>query len=252
MGELGQLLEADVLLEVVVDELHQALERRVALGQLRAADVVAEQAEQLAGDDPRVMLLHRGQRLLALGLVADQAEQVGEAFELLQLVARGEAHAVGRALPVVVVAGALDQLARQLDDELLAVVGIGQVDRIVGVDQQQLTGREVVFLAATAPQAVTLQQHLQMVDGLQRWRGDAHAATVADATQIETGETAMAEAGGRAAAAGQANAVRAYMLVDVVGYRIGVGIGEQPTLLVQQATVHDSRRSYHCYLIGEY
>lgn len=70
---------------------------------------------------------------------------------------------------MVVAAGALDQLGRQLDDKFLAVIGVGQVDRIVGVDQQQFAGSEVVFLAVAAPQAVPLQQHLQMVDGLQRW-----------------------------------------------------------------------------------
>ena len=68
----------------------------------------------------------------------------------------------------MVAAGFIQQRRRQFDDEFFAVSGIREVDRIIRVNQQQLTGAERVLLTAAAPEAMALQQNLQVVNGLQR------------------------------------------------------------------------------------
>ena len=245
--QLGELFQADVLLEVALDELDQPLERRAAADQRVATEVAAGQGEQLAGDDPRVVLLHLRQALLGLRLLADQPQQVDQALDLLQVVARSEAHLLAALAPLVLAAGAVEEVRGQLDDELLAVFRVGQVDRIVRVDQQQLAGREVVLLAAAAPQAVAAQQDLQVVEAFQRRRGDLHPPAVADLAQVQAAERAVVQAGFRLPAAGQTDAMRADVLVDVVRHRIGVGMREHQALLAQQTAIHNSGDSCSCY-----
>ncbi|MNR39617.1 hypothetical protein D3C85_1578400 [compost metagenome] len=70
--------------------------------------------------------------------------------------------------PALFGADRLDQAGGHFQDELFAIVRIGQVDRVVGVDQQQFAGGEVMLLAMPPPQAIALQQYLQVVDGFQR------------------------------------------------------------------------------------
>jgi len=179
------------------------------------------------------------QPLAGLGLAADQGEQADEAFQLVQAIAMfEEAHAACRMAPALLGADRFEQRAGQLDDEFLAVRRIGQVDRVVRVDQQQLARRQGVFLPAAAPQAVAAQEDLQVEDAFQRRRGDPYRRTVADPAQVEAGEGAVVEAGLRPAGGRQAYAVRTDVPVDVAGHRIGVGTFEHPAALAEQGGIH--------------
>lgn len=158
----------------------------------------------------------------------------------MQLVAVFQkAHALPRVQPALFLAHRLQQAGGHLDDEFFAIVGIGQVHRVIGVDQQQFARGEVVFLLMAAPQAVAAQQNLQVVDGFQGRRGYTHAAAVTDAAQVEAGKLAVIEAGLGAAGLGQANAVIAHVLVHIAGYRVGVGLHKHPTALTQQMRFHN-------------
>ena len=64
------------------------------------------------------------------------------------------------------------------------------------------------------------------------------AATVADLAEIELAELAMAEAGLGCAGAGQTNAVRAYVLIDVVRHGMRIGMLEDPAFFIQQSVHH--------------
>jgi hypothetical protein len=129
--------------------------------------------------------------------------------------------------------GGLQQADWQLEDELLAILGVGQVDRIVRIDQQQLAGGQIVLVVAAAPQAVTLEQYLQVVDGFQRVRGDPRTAAIADPTQIQAGEFAVTEAGRHAALTRQLDAMMPDVLVDITRHGIGIGMVEHHALVTQ-------------------
>src|SRR5690606_9664031 len=150
-----------------------------------------------------------GNALLGLRFLADQPEQAVDAIEFRQLVAMvEEADALLRRRPLVVDAGLFEEGGRQLDDQLLAIIRIGQVHRIVRVDQQQLTRHEIMLFAAPTPQAMAALQQLQVVDGFQRRRGDMHAAAITEPAEVELAELAVAEAGLGMASAWQLDAVR--------------------------------------------
>ncbi|MCY1433969.1 hypothetical protein D9M71_500110 [compost metagenome] len=71
-----------------VDVGCQLLERVGLLHWLNALNVVAEQAEQLAGNNAPVMLLDLQQRVGGLCLFADQPEQADKTFQLTGDMAR--------------------------------------------------------------------------------------------------------------------------------------------------------------------
>ncbi|MNI81189.1 hypothetical protein D3C73_1377800 [compost metagenome] len=62
-----------------------------------------------------------------------------------------------RPLPALLLADRVEQVRRNLEDELLAVFGIGKVHRVVGVDQQQLARHQVVLALMPAPQAIAVE-----------------------------------------------------------------------------------------------
>ncbi|MCY1181315.1 hypothetical protein D9M73_218130 [compost metagenome] len=64
-----------------------------------------------------------------------------------------------------------------------------------------------MLLLVAAPEAMAAEENLQVVDGFQRRRGDAHRATVADAAEVQVGELAVVEAGLRMAGGRQPDAV---------------------------------------------
>ncbi|MNE53897.1 hypothetical protein D3C80_1486490 [compost metagenome] len=185
------------------------------------------------------MLLDARQALAGFGLQADHRQQVDEAFQLAQLIAVfQETHALARVLPALFGADRFQHRGGNLQDEFLAVVRIGQVDRIVRVDQQQFARDQVVLLVVTTPQAVAAQQDLHVVDGFQRRRGDAHGGAVADPAEVETGELAVVEAGLGTPFHRQADAVRTDMLVHIAGHRVGIGMLEHLAAFAQQAAFH--------------
>ncbi|MNI41934.1 hypothetical protein D3C73_962010 [compost metagenome] len=95
-----------------------------------------------------------------------------------------------------------------------------------------------MLLAVPTPQAVAAQQHLQVIDALQRARGDSHTGAVADTAQVEAGELAMIETGQRAAGARHEDAVVTDVLIDVARHRIRVGMVEYSAALTQQLSLH--------------
>ncbi|MNR07057.1 hypothetical protein D3C85_1231600 [compost metagenome] len=95
-----------------------------------------------------------------------------------------------------------------------------------------------MFLAVSTPQAIAAQQHLQVIDAVQRTGRHPHTGTVADAAQVEAGELAMVETGQRAAGTGHENAVVTDVLIDVARHRIGVGMVEYSAALTQQLSLH--------------
>ncbi|MNV84950.1 hypothetical protein D3C71_1788640 [compost metagenome] len=90
-----------------------------------------------------------------------------------------------------------------------------------------------MLLAMAAPQAMALEQHLQVKNGFQRRRGHPHAAAVTDTAQVQAGEFAVIETGLRATAAGQADAMAAHVLIDIARHRVGVGLDKHAAALTQ-------------------
>ncbi len=231
--------DLDLALQMAADVGIEAGEDDLRIAGVLAADVGLQQGQQLAAEDLLEVAVDPRQPLAGLGLAADQGEQADEAFQLVQAIAMfEETHAARRMAPALLGADRFEQRAGQLDDEFLAVRRIGQVDRIVRVDQQQLARRQGVFLPAAAPQAVAAQEDLQVEDALQRRRGDPYRRAVADPAQVEAGEGAVVEAGLRPAGGRQAYAVRTDVPVDIAGHRIGVGTFEHPAALAEQGGIH--------------
>ncbi|MNN82306.1 hypothetical protein D3C81_1992270 [compost metagenome] len=100
--------------------------------------------------------------------MADHGQQVDETVQLFEpVVVAQKTYPSLRPLPALLVADRVEHVRRNLEDELLAVFGIGKVHRVVGVDQQQLARHQVMLALLPAPQAVAVKQHLQVIDGFQ-------------------------------------------------------------------------------------
>ena len=169
VGQLGQLFDRNVTLQMLIYIVGNPPEGRATVAKRIAADVAGQAAEQLAGDDPAVLLLNLRNALLGPRLLADQSKQAAKPIEFAERVAvAAEANPLRRSLPLVFATSLLQKGGRQFDDEFLAVFRIGQVDRVVRIDQQQLAGREIVLLPPAAPQAMTALQQLQVINGFQR------------------------------------------------------------------------------------
>ncbi|MNI41933.1 hypothetical protein D3C73_962000 [compost metagenome] len=122
---------------MIRDVIGNCFESGSLRAQFKAADVGLHQAEHLAGDDLRVMLLHPGNLLGGLGFLADHCQQVDEAFQLIELITvLQKPHTLPRIAPALLIADGLEQMGGDFEDEFFAIGGIGQVHRIVGVDQQ--------------------------------------------------------------------------------------------------------------------
>ncbi len=171
--------------------------------------------------------------------MANHPQQVDETFQFIELITVFQKpHALPRIAPALLIADRFKQTGRDLEDEFFAIVGVRQVHRIVGVDQQQLAGGEVMLLAVAAPQAIAAQQHLQVINAVQRTGRNAHTGAVADAAQVEAGELAMIETGQWLARTGHEDAMVADVLIDVARHRVRVGMVEHPATLTQQLRLH--------------
>ena len=73
------------------------------------------------------------------------------------------------------------------------------------------------------------------------------AATVADLAEIKLAERAMAEAGLGCAGAGQTNAVRADVLIDVVRHGMRIGMLEDPAFFIQQSFHHPALGCFYSW-----
>ncbi|MCY1179911.1 hypothetical protein D9M73_203300 [compost metagenome] len=62
----------------------------------------------------------------------------------------GEADTAFGQLPALFQTSLFEQVGRQLEDEFFAIGRVGEVNRIVRIDQQQLAGHIVMLIAATA------------------------------------------------------------------------------------------------------
>ena len=114
-----------------------------------------------------VMLGRRSNGEIALGFMTDHRQQIDEAVQLIHIVPSGEAYHLCRSPPVVFGAGLVQKRRGYLDDELLAIIRVGQIHRIIGIDEQQLARSETVLLLLATPKAITLEQNLQVEYGLE-------------------------------------------------------------------------------------
>ncbi|MNH35404.1 hypothetical protein D3C79_960810 [compost metagenome] len=97
------------------------------------------------------MLLHLRQRLGGFGFVTHQPEQADKPLQRASGMPRaGEADTAFGQLPALFQTSLFEQVGRQLEDEFFAIGRVGEVNRIVRIDQQQLAGHIVMLIAATA------------------------------------------------------------------------------------------------------
>ena len=238
-GVVGEILGAEIELDVALDVVHQALEAGRVPGGGDHADVVLEHHHQLGGDHATVVLQHLRRRQLGFGLLAEQAQQQQQAVDVLETLRLGaELDALVGLEPAVLGAGVVEHRRGDADDELLAVVRVGEVHRLVRVEHQHVAGGQVERAVGERVAAVALQDELGVVDVAEALGQHAGLRAVAETAQVEGAGAAVAERGAGVAGARQAQAVRAHVGAHVLRDLEGVGGGEDIALAVEEADGH--------------